>query len=96
MTFNIQITTIIVWIIIGLLAGTAAGSLLSRSKRGYGLLSNTLIGLMGALIGGLVFDVFQINIPALRAIQVDLQQLLAAFVGALLFVFILRIIRSRR
>jgi uncharacterized membrane protein YeaQ/YmgE (transglycosylase-associated protein family) len=95
MILNIAWTTIVVWLIIGALAGTAAGSLLNRGQGGFGLLRNTLLGLVGAVIGGFIFDVLQIQIGTLAQISINLQQLLAAFLGALLFVVIIRGLRRR-
>lgn len=93
MILNIAWTTIVVWLIIGALAGTAAGTILSRGKGGFGLLRNTLLGLVGAVIGGFIFDILQIQIGTLAQISINLQQLLAAFLGAVLFVVIVRGLR---
>jgi uncharacterized membrane protein YeaQ/YmgE (transglycosylase-associated protein family) len=95
MLLGISWTTIVVWLIIGALAGTAAGSVLSWGGGGYGFIRNTLIGLVGAVIGGFIFDLLQIQIGTLASISINLQQLLAAFLGAVLFVILLRGIRRR-
>lgn len=93
---TLDLGTIIVWLIIGALAGTAAGTVLSGGKGGYGFIRNTLIGLVGAVIGGFLFDVFRVSIGVLQAIQINAQQLLAAFLGAVLFVILLRGIGRNR
>ncbi|MEO0561254.1 MAG: GlsB/YeaQ/YmgE family stress response membrane protein [Chloroflexota bacterium] len=93
MIAGISITTIIVWLIIGVLAGTAAGSVLSRGKGGYGVVRNTVLGLVGAVIGGFIFELLNIQIGTLASISINLQQLLAAFLGAILFVVIVRGLR---
>ncbi len=85
-------STIIVWLIVGALAGSAAASVMQRGTRNR-LLLNTLIGLVGALIGGFLFELFRIQIPALLAIQINAQQLLAAFVGAIILIFLVRVLR---
>ena len=46
------------WLLIGLLAGWLAGKL-SRG-RGYGCIVNVILGLIGAVIGGLIFTKLQI------------------------------------
>lgn len=89
---GIPLSVIIVWVIIGLLAGTAAGRLLNRGKAGFGVVMNTLIGLIGALIGGFVFDLLNIVTPLSR-IQINAQQLLASFVGAIILVLTIRLMR---
>ncbi|MEL6273079.1 MAG: GlsB/YeaQ/YmgE family stress response membrane protein [Chloroflexota bacterium] len=91
MTISITIPDLIVWIIVGLLAGTAASSVMRSGRRNA--LVNTLIGLVGALIGGFIFAAFNINIPALAAIQINAQQLLAAFIGAILLILLVRVLR---
>jgi uncharacterized membrane protein YeaQ/YmgE (transglycosylase-associated protein family) len=45
---------VIVWIIIGLIAGWLATQILGG--RGGGLLYNLAVGLVGAIVGGLIFD----------------------------------------
>ncbi|MEM6282871.1 MAG: GlsB/YeaQ/YmgE family stress response membrane protein [Chloroflexota bacterium] len=89
-----NISAIVVWIIIGLLSGTAASSVMGkRGRTRGGVILNTIIGLIGALIGGFLFDLFNINIATLTAIQINAQQLLAAFVGAILLILLVRILR---
>ncbi len=40
---------VIVWILVGLIAGSIVGLLVKRDRKGFGLTSNLLIGLAGAL-----------------------------------------------
>lgn len=89
MSINIQ--TLIVWLVVGLLAGTAAGAVLSRRRKGFGTLVNLVVGLVGALIGGLLFNLLGIDIAP--GIVITLNDLVAAFIGAVLFVVILRLVR---
>jgi len=89
-----QIAAIIVWIIIGLVSGTAASSVMGkRGRTRGGIIINTIIGLIGALIGGFIFDLFGINIAVLTAIQINAQQLLSAFIGAILLILLVRTLR---
>ena len=83
--------TLIVWLIIGLLAGTAAGAVLSRNRRGFGWVVNLIVGLFGAVIGGLLFNL--LNITLLPGISVSMDDLLAAFIGAVIFVVLVRLIQ---
>lgn len=92
MTLNIA--SIVIWVIVGALAGTAAASVISHGHRG-GILINTIIGMIGALIGGFLFDLLQIQIGVLAQIQIDAQQLFAAFIGAALLLLAVRTIRRR-
>ena len=45
----------IVWIVVGLLGGSLAGLLVTWDRAGFGFLRNLGVGLVGALVGGLIF-----------------------------------------
>jgi len=81
---GVTIGELVVWLIIGLLAGSLAGLVVTRTKEGFGRYTNLGVGLAGALIGGFLFDVFKIDL-GLANISISLQDIVAAFVGALLF-----------
>jgi uncharacterized membrane protein YeaQ/YmgE (transglycosylase-associated protein family) len=74
---------VIVWIIIGLLGGSLAGLLITRERKGFGILRNLGVGLVGALVGGLVFRVLGI-FPGLDKVAISLRDVVAALVGSLL------------
>jgi uncharacterized membrane protein YeaQ/YmgE (transglycosylase-associated protein family) len=80
---------IVAWIVIGLLAGWLAGVVMPG--RGFGLISDLIIGLVGAFIGGLILDVLVPN-------QTGgfWGSLLVAFIGACILVAILHAIAGRR
>ena len=59
---NISLDQIIVWLLIGAIAGTLAGAMVKRSKKGFGVFSNLGIGLVGALIGGALFRLFDLDL----------------------------------
>ncbi len=89
---NISIGQIMVWLIVGALSGSLAGRLFTRSRRGFGFFGNLLVGLVGALIGGFLFRVFNISL-GLGEFSISFEDLLAAFAGSVLFVVLLRFIR---
>jgi len=43
-----SINQIVVWIIIGLLGGSLAGLIITRERKGFGILRNLGVGLVGA------------------------------------------------
>jgi len=88
------IDKIIVWLIVGALAGTLVGRLLTFSKEGFGLWTNLFIGIVGALVGGFLFWLFGVNL-GLGEIKVTVEDLISAFVGSLLCVLVWRLIRRR-
>ena len=79
---------VVTWLIVGALAGSLAGMLVKRRKRGFGHLVNLGVGLIGALIGGFLFKVLGIKIEILD-IEINLQQVVAGIVGSLLFLAVI-------
>lgn len=88
-------TALVTWLIVGSLAGALTGLLLRGTKYGYGKWSNLGIGLVGALIGGAVVNVLGIEMGLAR-ISISLQDIIAAFLGSLLFLIGLRYWRGRK
>jgi uncharacterized membrane protein YeaQ/YmgE (transglycosylase-associated protein family) len=76
---------LILFLVIGLAAGWLAGKLVKG--RGFGLVENLIIGVIGSLIGGFVFGAIGVNVGGL------LGQLIAATVGALILLYLLKLIR---
>ena len=87
-----EISRIIVWLVVGALAGTLAGRLLTFSKKGFGFWSNIGVGMLGAVVGGGLFRLFNADF-GLGEIKVSLEDLLSAFVGSLLCVLVWRLVR---
>ena len=73
----------IVWIVVGLLGGSLAGLLVTWDRAGLGFLRNMGVGLVGALVGGLIFRLFGL-LPGLDKIAISLRDIVAALVGSLL------------
>jgi len=95
---NLTVQQFVVWLVVGGLAGNLAGRLVTFKKEGLGLWTNLGVGMVGALIGGLLFSVFHIDLK-LGDLKVTFQDLIAAFLGSLLFVgiwFLVAKIRARR
>jgi len=90
-----NIGQIIIWLIVGGLAGTIAGRLVTFSKEGLGRWTNIGLGMSGAVIGGGLFRVFNIDL-GLGALKVTFEDLIAAFLGSLLLIVFLWVIRKYR
>jgi uncharacterized membrane protein YeaQ/YmgE (transglycosylase-associated protein family) len=75
---------IVVWLIVGLIGGTLAGAVVRWQREGFGWWTNLGIGLVGALVGGLLFHLFGI-LPGLDSIAVSLRDVVSAVVGSMLF-----------
>lgn len=74
---------VIVWLIIGALAGTWAGRLATFSKEGLGRWTNLGLGMVGAVVGGFLFGLFGIDL-GLGELKISFEDLIAAFAGSLL------------
>lgn len=82
----ISVDQIVVWILVGLIAGSLTGLLAKGEKRGFGIWKNLGLGLAGALVGGLLFRLLGLW-PSLDGITISLRDVVAAFIGSLLVLF---------
>lgn len=83
---------ILAWIVVGLIAGWLASKVMKG--RGSGLVGDLVLGVVGALLGGLVASTL-LNMPnAVNGINVN--SILVAFLGAVILIAILRAISGRR
>jgi uncharacterized membrane protein YeaQ/YmgE (transglycosylase-associated protein family) len=74
---------LIVWLVVGLLGGSLAGLLITWERKGFGLLRNLAVGLVGALIGGFIFRMLGL-LPGLDKYAISLRDVVAALVGSLI------------
>ena len=73
------------FILIGVAAGWLAGQLMKGG--GYGLVGDLIVGVIGALLGGWLFGMAGIAAVGL------IGQLVVATIGAILLIFLLRLIK---
>lgn len=73
----------VVWIAIGLIGGSLAGMVVARERKGFGLVRNLGLGLIGAVLGGFIFRLFGLLVR-LDKIAISLRDVVAAFAGSLL------------
>ena len=92
---EITLSKIIVWLVVGALAGTLVGAIVKGRKGGYGFFQNLGIGLVGALIGGVVFALFNIDL-GLGQIAVTATDVIAAILGTFAFLGVVGIIKKRK
>lgn len=83
---------IIVWIIVGALAGWIA-SMIMKTDASMGALANIIVGIIGAFIGGWLVSLFGINVAdgALR-----IESVLTAILGAVVLLAIIKAFRGQR
>ncbi len=83
---------ILSWIIVGLIAGWLAGLVMRGS--GFGVIGDIIIGIIGGVIGGwLATSLF--NIPA-GISGINISSILTAFLGAVVLIFIVQVLRGSR
>ena len=78
------------WIILGLLAGFIGSKLVN--KRGEGFLLDLLLGIVGAVVGGWLFNTFGMS----GVTGLNLYSLLVAVVGAVLVLVLYHAVFRRR
>jgi uncharacterized membrane protein YeaQ/YmgE (transglycosylase-associated protein family) len=78
------------WIIVGLVAGVLASLVMGGT--GYGLIGDIIIGIVGAFVGGWLFAQLGVASPFGGLAGV----IFVAFIGAVVLLFILRLIRGSR
>ncbi len=81
---DISLSTLVWWIIVGLIAGFLA-SVVMRGG-GYGIVGDIIAGIIGAFIGGWLFGVLGISVGGGL-----LGSIIVAFVGACILIAILRL-----
>jgi uncharacterized membrane protein YeaQ/YmgE (transglycosylase-associated protein family) len=77
---------LIVWLVIGAVAGWAAGSLVKGG--GFGLIGDIVVGIIGAIIGGWLAGKLGIHLGSGL-----ISSIITAIAGAVLLLVILRMVR---
>ena len=83
----VGVYNVLTWLMVGLAGGSLAALALTQRMRGFGILRNLLLGVIGALVGGGVFTLFSL-FPNLDRITISARDLLAAFLGSLVVFFL--------
>jgi len=81
-----DIKALLIFLAIGAVAGWLAGILMKG--RGFGLLANMAIGVIGAVVGGYIFSALGITAGGL------IGSIITATAGALLLLFVVRAIKK--
>jgi uncharacterized membrane protein YeaQ/YmgE (transglycosylase-associated protein family) len=86
---NMTLVDIILWIVLGGLAGWLA-TLVMGQDASVGLIGNIVLGIVGAFVGGLIFGL----LPGVEDPEgVNIVQLIVAVIGAIVVLFIVRLVR---
>jgi uncharacterized membrane protein YeaQ/YmgE (transglycosylase-associated protein family) len=92
---TIMVLNIIVWIIVGAIAGWLA-SLVMKTNRSQGLLEDVIVGIIGGFIGGFILNATGTPVPADGVSGLNLTSILVAFFGAVILLVVLRLLRGAR
>ena len=79
---------IIGWIVIGIVAGWLAEKVMGRN---HGLVTNLIVGVIGALLGGFIAG----NLLGMDVGGFNIVTLLVAFGGAVVLLFLLGLVKRR-
>ncbi|WP_164018615.1 GlsB/YeaQ/YmgE family stress response membrane protein [Pyxidicoccus trucidator] len=82
-----SLETILVWAVIGLIAGWLASAVVGG---GYGVIGDIVVGVVGAFIGGFIFRALGAGAPFGGLAGT----IFVAFIGAVVLLLLLRLIRS--
>ena len=83
-----SIESLIIWLVIGLIAGWIAGKVVRGS--GFGILGDMIVGIVGAVIAGWLFP--KLGIGAIVA-QPFINNVIFAAIGAIILLLVLRLVR---
>ncbi|GCF09087.1 GlsB/YeaQ/YmgE family stress response membrane protein [Dictyobacter arantiisoli] len=81
---DVTLSSIIWWLVVGLIAGALAGLVMRGG--GYGIIGDIVVGLVGALVGGFLAGLLGIGSSNV------IVSIVIAFIGACVFIAILRAI----
>jgi len=84
-----MLTALIIMLVVGAIAGWLAGLVVQGT--GFGLVGDIVIGIIGALIAGFLFPYFGLAITVGGGI---LGAIIMAFLGAVILLVIVKIIKS--
>ena len=82
----------IIWLVIGGIIGWLA-SMVMRTDAQQGVVLNVVVGIVGAFIGGFVFNFLGLGGGSLNNNNFSLGGLLVAFVGAVILLGIVNLVR---
>jgi uncharacterized membrane protein YeaQ/YmgE (transglycosylase-associated protein family) len=81
--------SLLAWIVVGLIAGWLASQVVPSR---FGIIGDTVIGMVGALVGGFLFEQF----GSTGTTGVNIWSILVAFVGAVVLLVVIRAFNGPR
>jgi len=81
-----DITALLIWLALGAVAGFIAGQLMKG--RGFGVLGNIIVGILGSFLGGFIFN--QLGVSAGGGM---IGSIITAVIGAVVLLFIVSLVK---
>ncbi len=88
MVVNLDFDTILIWLLVGLVAGFFASHI--ALGHGLGIVGDAVVGIIGAFLGGFLANAFHWSIVIVG--HPIISAMIMAFVGAVILLFIVRIV----
>lgn len=92
MTVNLDFDTILIWLLVGLVAGFLASHV--AMGRGLGLVGDIVVGIIGALLAGFLSGIFHWSIVIVG--HPIISAMIMAFLGAVILLLIVRLLGAGR
>jgi uncharacterized membrane protein YeaQ/YmgE (transglycosylase-associated protein family) len=91
-TINLDWGTILIWCLVGLVAGFLASRV--ALGHGLGLFGDIIVGILGAFLGGFLASVFNVKFVVIGHPIVS--QIVVAFAGAVILMLVVRLVGGGR
>ena len=82
--------SILAWLVVGLIAGFLASKVIN--KTGSGLIMDIVLGVVGAVVGGFIFNYFGHSAPN----GINFYSIFVAFIGAVIVLVLYHAVMRRR
>jgi uncharacterized membrane protein YeaQ/YmgE (transglycosylase-associated protein family) len=87
-TINLPLDTLLIWILVGLVAGFLASHIVLG--HGLGVLADVVVGVLGAIVGGSLANSLQVHVAVDGHPMVS--EMIVAFLGAVILLLVVRIV----
>ena len=85
-----SLESIVIWLLLGAVAGWLAGNVMKG--KGFGLVGNIVVGILGSFIGGWLGG--QLGIGGAAVGGFSIASILTAFFGAIVLLFIISLVKK--
>lgn len=82
--------SILAWLVVGLIAGFIASKIIN--KRGEGVIMDIVLGVVGAIVGGFIFNFFGHSAPT----GINIYSIFVAVIGAIVVLLAYHAVAGRR